>query len=64
VRLYDELSVIRAIQRKADRTAADTLVRRYYDEIHGFMRKQTRNEEDALDLTQEAFMKAPKAFQK
>ena len=64
MRLYDELSVIRAIQRKADRTAADTLVRRYYDEIHGFMRKQTRNEEDALDLTQEAFMKAPKAFQK
>ena len=53
--MYDEQGVIRAIQRKADRTAADTLVRRYYDEIHGFMRKQTRNDDDALDLTQETF---------
>ena len=54
--MYDELSIIRAIQRKSDRTAADTLVRQYYDEIHGYMRTQTRNEEDALDLTQETFI--------
>ena len=54
--MYDEQKIIRTIQRKADRAAADKLVRRYYDEIHGFMRKQTRNEEDALDLTQETFI--------
>ena len=54
--MYDENRTIRAVQRKADRAAADFLVRQYYDEILGFMRKQTRHPEDALDLTQETFI--------
>ena len=41
---------------KGDRAAADTLVRKYYNEIHGFIRKQTQNAETALDLTQEIFI--------
>jgi len=54
--LDDELRLIRKIQKDGDRAAADTLVRKYYKEIHGFIRKQTHDEETALDLTQEIFI--------
>jgi len=48
--------LIRKIQRKGDRSAADELIRKYYDTIHGFVRKQTPNADVALDLTQEVFI--------
>jgi len=53
--LKEDLQLIRKIK-KGDRAAADTLVRKYYDEIHGFIRKQTSSAETALDLTQEIFI--------
>jgi len=54
--LIDELRLIRKIQKNGDRAAADILIRKYYDEIYRFIRKQTRNHETALDLTQEVFI--------
>jgi RNA polymerase sigma-70 factor (ECF subfamily) len=42
--------------RHGDRAAADELIRYYYDEIHGFLRKQVSHPENAKDLTQEVFI--------
>ena len=53
--MNEELQLIRKVQ-KGNHAAADTLVRRYYDEIHKYIRKQTPNNEVALDLTQEIFI--------
>jgi RNA polymerase sigma-70 factor (ECF subfamily) len=52
----DDLRLIKRIQRNGDRAAADELIRQYYDAIHGFVRKQIRNPDFALDLTQEIFI--------
>ena len=52
----DELCLIKKIQRNGDRAAADELVRCYYDEIYGFVRKQVSNADIALELTQEIFI--------
>ena len=49
---------IRAILRRGDRAAADALVRTYYDDLYGYIRRQTGRQEDALDLTQECFIAA------
>lgn len=54
--LDTELRLIRKIQKSGDRTAADTIIRTYYDEIHRFIRIQTQDNEAALDLTQEVFI--------
>ncbi|MFP3153526.1 RNA polymerase sigma factor [Lachnospiraceae bacterium ZAX-1] len=48
--------LIRKIQRNGDREASDCLVRLYYDEIFRFVRKQTSNDDTALDLTQDIFI--------
>jgi len=53
--LSDDLQLIRKIK-NGNHAAADTLVRKYYDEIYKFIRKQTSNGETALDLTQEIFI--------
>ena len=52
----DELRLIRLIRRTGDRAAADELVRWYYDAIYGFVKKQIRDADYALDLTQEIFI--------
>jgi RNA polymerase sigma-70 factor (ECF subfamily) len=52
----DELRLIKRIQRRGDRAAADELIQRYYDAIHGFVKKQIRDADFALDLTQEIFI--------
>ena len=57
-----EQRLIRNIQNKGDRAAADTLVRAYYDEIYRFMRKQVPDAEAALDLTQEVFISVLKSI--
>jgi RNA polymerase sigma-70 factor (ECF subfamily) len=49
----DELRLIRLIQRNGDRAAADELIKQYYDAIYGFVKKQIRDMDFALDLTQE-----------
>jgi RNA polymerase sigma-70 factor (ECF subfamily) len=52
----DDLRLVRLIQRNGDRAAADELVRRYYDAIYGFVRKQIGDADFALDLTQNIFI--------
>jgi len=56
VRLNSDYSLIRKIQRRGDRSAADELIQKYYDDIHNFVRRQTPTADIALDLTQEAFI--------
>ncbi|MDR0356513.1 MAG: hypothetical protein LBJ64_12390 [Deltaproteobacteria bacterium] len=52
----EERDLIRRVQRHGDRAAADALVRKYYDEIFGFVRKQTPGDDEALDVTQDVFI--------
>jgi RNA polymerase sigma-70 factor (ECF subfamily) len=52
----DVQRLIRKIQKSGSREAADCLIRLHYDEIFRFVRKQTANEDMALDLTQEIFI--------
>ncbi len=52
----EEQHLILKIHRNGDRTAADCLIRLYYDEIFRFIRKQTADEDTALDLTQNIFI--------
>lgn len=57
-----DAALVQKILRRNSRTAADTLVRRYYDEIYRFVYRQTGNKEDAMDLTQECFLAALRAL--
>ena len=52
----NELRLIKRIQRNGDRTAADELIRKYYDAIHGFVTKQVGSADLACDLTQKIFI--------
>ncbi|GIX06077.1 MAG: RNA polymerase sigma factor [Candidatus Poribacteria bacterium] len=57
---YDEApdeALIQAAQR-GDTRAFDALVRRYKARVYALAYHQTRNREDALDITQEAFVRA------
>jgi RNA polymerase sigma-70 factor (ECF subfamily) len=54
--LDDETQLIRKIQKKGDRAAADALIRRYYDEIYCYIYRQTANKDTAMDLTQKVFL--------
>jgi RNA polymerase sigma-70 factor (ECF subfamily) len=54
--VLEEQRLIRQIRRKGDRNAADALVRMYYDEIFRFVRRQSADEDAALDLTQDIFI--------
>jgi len=51
-----EVRLIKRIQRNGDRAAADELIRCYYDAIYRFVKKQIKDENVALDLTQEIFI--------
>ncbi|MDR1069828.1 MAG: RNA polymerase sigma factor [Gracilibacteraceae bacterium] len=57
----DEPRLISKIQKKGDRAAADTLIRRYYDEIYRYVRRQIADKDAAMDLTQEVFLSALRA---
>lgn len=52
----NEAKLIRRIQRKGDRVAADELVSHYYREIYAFVYRQFPHREQALDLTQDIFV--------
>ena len=51
-----EIRLIRNIQRRRSRKAADLLVRNYYREIYVYVFRQLGNKEDAMDLTQDIFI--------
>lgn len=51
-----EAKWIQDIQRRGSHSAADKLIRAYYDEIYVFVCRQVGNKEDAMDLTQDIFL--------
>ena len=51
-----EIRLIRNIQRRRSRKAADSLVRAYYREIYVYIYRQLGSKEDAMDLTQDIFI--------
>ena len=53
---------IREIQKRGSRTAAESLISAYYDEIYRFAYRQTGNREDAMDLTQNIFLAVLRAI--
>ena len=53
---------IRDIQKRGSRTAAESLISAYYDEIYRFTCRQTGNREDAMDLTQSIFLAVLRAL--
>lgn len=52
----EEIRLIRRIQLKGDRAAADLLIRKYYDEIYRYVYRQTSDKHMAMDLTQGIFI--------
>ena len=60
--LLDEKRLIRSVQKKADKLAADALIRMYYDEIVAYAYKQTSDKQTALDLTQDIFIAVLKSI--
>ncbi|ERJ11999.1 RNA polymerase sigma factor [Haloplasma contractile] len=52
------------IQKKQDQSAANKLVKYYYNQIFAFMYKQINDEHQSQDLTQEVFIKILKAINK
>lgn len=59
----DEKRLILKIQKKSSRSAADTLVRKYYQEIYVYVYRQVGDREDSMDLTQEIFISALQTIQ-
>ena len=53
-----EQRLIRLVQKRRDRRAANELVEQYYNEIFAYTFRQTSQRESALDLTQEIFVSA------
>lgn len=60
--MSQDLKLIKLIQKKGDRAAANTLVNLYYKEIYGYVFKQVSNRELSLDLTQEIFINIMKSI--
>lgn len=58
----DELRLIKQIQRNGNRSAADELINKYYDNVYYFVKKQVGNEDLAHDLTQEIFVSCLRAI--
>jgi len=61
--VVDDLSLVRAAQ-NGDLKAFDTLVTAHRGKIYAMIYNMLHNQADALDLTQEAFIKAWKALPK
>jgi RNA polymerase sigma-70 factor (ECF subfamily) len=56
------MRLIRLVQKRADKAAADTLIRNYYDEIYWYAYRQTADKHTALDLAQGIFVAMLKAI--
>ena len=54
--MEDERRLINLIQKYADKAAADTLIRKYYDEIYVYAYRQTSDKHIAMDLAQNIFV--------
>ncbi|PJM73276.1 RNA polymerase subunit sigma-24 [Bifidobacterium primatium] len=54
--MADDMRLIRRIVRRDSRRAADELVRAYYDAVFAFVWRQVGDRQQAMNLTQEAFI--------
>jgi RNA polymerase sigma-70 factor (ECF subfamily) len=54
--LEEDIRLIRQIRRTGDRAAADSLVRKYFDEIYAYVFRQTSDRQTAMNLTQNIFI--------
>ncbi|WP_374066950.1 RNA polymerase sigma factor [Paraliobacillus sp. JSM ZJ581] len=54
--MMQEKKWIKAIKKKSDEHAANQLIHKYYNEIYGFIYKQTLDQELAKDITQNVFI--------
>lgn len=54
--------LIRRINKKQDKAAAEELVQRYYKEIYGYVYRQIGDRETAMDLTQDIFVAVLRAL--
>jgi len=52
----EQIRLIRKVQKKGDRTAANTLISEYYDEIFAYAARQSGDKHTAMDLTQNIFV--------
>ena len=59
-----EDSLIKRVQRKGDRRAAEELISAHYREIYAFVYRQTGDLENAMDLTQEIFLAVLQSIQR
>jgi RNA polymerase sigma-70 factor (ECF subfamily) len=62
--LDDEKRLISKIQKHGDRSAANALVEKYYDEICVYAYRQTSDKNTAMDLTQDIFIAMLKTITK
>ena len=60
--MEDERRLINLIQKYADKAAADTLIRKYYDEIYVYAYRQTSDKHIAMELAQNIFVSMLKAI--
>lgn len=60
--MNEEIRLIRKIQRTGSRTAADALIRNYYDEVYRYVYKQISDKHTAMDLTQNIFIAVLKSI--
>ncbi|SHI23059.1 RNA polymerase sigma-70 factor, ECF subfamily [Sporobacter termitidis DSM 10068] len=58
----EEHRLIRRIQKTGSAADADTLIRKYYDEIYVYAYRQTSDKETAMDLTQDIFVSVLKSI--
>ena len=58
------MRLIKLVQKRADKAAADNLIRKYYDEIFRYAYRQTADKHAALDLAQGIFVAMLKAIAK
>ncbi|GAA0433354.1 ECF family RNA polymerase sigma factor SbrI [Lentibacillus halophilus] len=61
--MAQETKWIKAIKKKADEQAANKLIQTYYNEIFGFVYKQTLDQELTKDITQEIFISMLRTIQ-
>ncbi|MEF9992474.1 MAG: sigma-70 family RNA polymerase sigma factor [Peptostreptococcaceae bacterium] len=60
--MKNDLKLIRKINKKNDRKAADELISKYYKEIYTYIYKQLSEKESAMDLTQDIFISVLKGL--
>lgn len=54
--MEEEARLIRQVQRTGSRSAAETLIRKYFDEIYAYVHRRTSDRQIAMNITQNVFI--------